>query len=306
MLDLSALTTEARNMETIGLDNMSAEEIVRAMNREDKKVADAVETVLVQVARAAEMASDALLNGGRIIYVGAGTSGRLGLLDAVECAPTFGISNNQVMAVIAGGESAFLQAVEGAEDDMEAGRRDMHSVRLTPSGLVLGIAASGRTPYVCAALRYANSMGCHTVALACNKNTSIGEIAELPIEVEVGPEVLAGSTRLKAGTAQKMILNMISTASMVMCGKVYENLMVDVIQTNVKLHLRARNIVVQATGVSEGKADEALSRAGGNTKVAVTMILADTTAERAKELLQANRGLVRLAVAQAEGQKNET
>lgn len=301
MVDLSALTTEAQNMATIELDKMSAEEIVAIMNSEDIKVPEAVQKVLPLIAAAAELAADAIGKGGRLIYVGAGTSGRLGLLDAVECVPTFGMSEDQVIALMAGGEGAFVRAVEGAEDDTHAGRRDMLDIGLKERDFVLGIAASGRTPYVCAALEYARETGCRTAALSCNASSRMAELVQLPIEVIVGPEVLTGSTRLKAGTAQKMVLNMISTTAMVLCGKVYKNLMVDLIQTNEKLYTRARNIVIQATGVSSECAAAALQKAGGNTKLAVTMILAGVSAEKAEELLKENCGFVRYAVAQAGG-----
>lgn len=291
-------------MTTADLDNMSADEIVAIMNAEDRKVPEAVRAALPEVAAAAELGAKAILNGGRIIYVGAGTSGRLGVLDAVECMPTFGVSDDQVFAVMAGGANAFVHAVEGVEDDENAGKRDMEEVGLSAADLVVGIAASGRTPYVCAALEYAKEVGCHTAAVTCNHHTRMGDIAEMSIEAVVGPEVLTGSTRLKAGTAQKMILNMISTTAMVLCGKVYKNLMVDVVQTNEKLHIRARNIVMQATGASERQADTALREAKGSAKTAVTMLLTDLPAEKAEELLQENRGYVRYAVAQVRGVTN--
>lgn len=301
MIDLSVLTTESQNMATTELDKMSAEEIVAVMNAEDRKIPDAVQRALPSVAAAAALAADAIKNGGRLIYIGAGTSGRLGVLDAAECGPTFGVSDDQVMALMAGGDSAFIHAAEGAEDNAAAGVQDLLDIDLKKADFVIGIAASGRTPYVCAALEYAKRTGCHTAALTCNADTRMGAIAELPIEVIVGPEVLTGSTRLKAGTAQKMVLNMISTAAMVLCGKVYKNLMVDMLHTNEKLHMRARNIIVQATGVSEEHAGRALREADGDTKAAVTMLLAGVSAERAQDLLQENHGYVRYAVAQQRG-----
>ncbi len=288
-------------MATAGLDQMSAREIVAIMNAEDKKVPEAVQEALPQVAAAAELGAKAILSGGRIIYVGAGTSGRLGVLDAVECVPTFGVPEDQVIALMAGGPGAFLRAAEGVEDDEAAGRADLEKAGVSPADLVIGVAASGRTPYVCAALEHAKAVGCHTVAVTCNRRTPMGRTAELAIEAVVGPEVLTGSTRLKAGTAQKMILNMISTTAMVLCGKVYENLMVDVVQTNEKLHARARSIVMQAAGVSGERADAALREAKGSAKTAVTMLLAGLSAERAEELLRKNQGHVRYAVAQTGG-----
>lgn len=296
MLDLSILTTEARNENTFELDKMTASEIVSIMNDEDKKVPEAVQQALPQIATAVDWATQALASGGRIVYVGAGTSGRLGVLDAVECEPTFGVSRNQVVALMAGGSEAFVNAVEGSEDDERAGVMDLEAAELCPYDLVIGIAASGRTPYVCSALKHARSLGCHTVAVACNKKSLMGEIAELTIEAVVGPEVVTGSTRLKAGSAQKMILNMISTATMVLCGRVYENLMIDVAQTNEKLCIRAVNVVMQATGVTEKQAERTLSEAGGNAKVAVTMLLAGLSADDAIARLEASGGHVRHAI----------
>jgi len=300
MLDLSTLTTESRNTNTENLDSMSALEIVGVMNQEDRNVPDAIEKVLPQIARAAEMAARAVTEGGRLIYVGAGTSGRLGTLDAVECVPTFGTREGQVMGLMAGGLTAFNHAVEGAEDNEEGAVCDLKEISLEARDFVVGVAASGRTPYVCSALRYAASVGCHTAAVICNSNSELGRCAEIAIEAVVGPEVLSGSTRLKAGTAQKMILNMISTTAMVLCGKVYKNYMVDMVQTNEKLHIRAKNIVMQAAGVSEEKAEEALSLAGGKTKTAITMILAGVSPEKAEELLAANMGHVRKAISAPE------
>ena len=296
MLNLSALTTESRNTSTNELDSMSAFEIVSVMNQEDRNVPEAIGKVLPQIARAAELAAQAVMNGGRLIYVGAGTSGRLGTLDAVECVPTFGTREDQVIAIIAGGSNAFTHAVEGAEDDEASGVQDMKNIPLQEKDFVVGIAASGRTPYVCAALKYAGSIGCHTAAVICNSGSEMGRLAEISIEAVVGPEILTGSTRLKAGTAQKMILNMISTTAMVLCGKVYKNYMVDVVQTNEKLQIRARNIVMQATGVSEESAEKALQLTGGKTKTAVTMILANVSPEKADELLRENMGHVRKAI----------
>lgn len=296
MLDLSVLTTESRNMNTLELDKMSAMEIVSIMNAEDKKVPEAVQKALPQIATAVELASEALLGGGRIIYVGAGTSGRLGVLDAVECEPTFGVSRDQVIALIAGGAEAFISAAEGSEDDEQAGVADLEKAVLSPYDLVIGVAASGRTPYVCSALKFARGKGCHTVAVTCNKKSLMGSIAELAIEAVVGPEVVTGSTRLKAGSAQKMILNMISTAAMVLCGRVYENLMIDVVHTNEKLRIRAINVVMQAAGVTAERAERTLLEAGGNAKVAVTMLLAGLSAEDAAARLSESGGHVRLAI----------
>lgn len=296
-LTLDNLLTEARNPQTMELDSMTPLEIVTAMNREDARVPESIRPQLPNIARCVAWATEAIRSGGRLIYMGAGTSGRLGVLDAVECPPTFGVSPDVVVGLIAGGERAFVRAVEGAEDSRELGKADLEAIGLMPKDLVVGIAASGRTPYVLGGLAYANSLGCKTAAISCNPGSAVGKEARLAIEVAPGPECLTGSTRLKAGTAQKLILNMISTATMVGCGKAYSNLMVDVMQTNEKLVVRAQNIVMEATGVSRDSAKEAIAQAGGSCKLAVTMILADCTVEEAKERLERCGGSVRQAIA---------
>lgn len=296
-LTLDNLLTEARNPQTMELDSMTPLEIVTAMNREDARVPESIRPQLPNIARCVAWATEAIRSGGRLIYMGAGTSGRLGVLDAVECPPTFGVSSDVVVGLIAGGEGAFVKAVEGAEDSRELGKADLEAIGLTPKDLVVGIAASGRTPYVLGGMAYANSLGCKTAAISCNPGSALGKEARLAIEVAPGPECLTGSTRLKAGTAQKLILNMISTATMVGCGKAYSNLMVDVMQTNEKLVVRAQNIVMEATGVSRDSAKEAITLAGGSCKLAVTMILADCTVEEAKERLERCGGSVRQAIA---------
>ena len=296
-LTLDNLLTEARNPQTMELDSMTPLEIVTAMNREDARVPESIRPQLPNIAQCVAWATEAIRSGGRLIYMGAGTSGRLGVLDAVECPPTFGVSPDVVVGLIAGGERAFVRAVEGAEDSRELGKADLEAIGLTPKDLVVGIAASGRTPYVLGGLAYANSLGCKTAAISCNPGSALGKEARLAIEVAPGPECLTGSTRLKAGTAQKLILNMISTATMVGCGKAYSNLMVDVMQTNEKLVVRAQNIVMEATGVSRDSAKEAIAQAGGSCKLAVTMILADCTVEEAKERLERCGGSVRQAIA---------
>lgn len=296
-LTLDNLLTEARNPQTMELDSMTPLEIVTAMNREDARVPESIRPQLPNIAQCVAWATEAIRSGGRLIYMGAGTSGRLGVLDAVECPPTFGVSPDVVVGLIAGGEGAFVKAVEGAEDSRELGKADLEAIGLTPKDLVVGIAASGRTPYVLGGLAYANSLGCKTAAISCNPGSTLGKEARLAIEVAPGPECLTGSTRLKAGTAQKLILNMISTATMVGCGKAYSNLMVDVMQTNEKLVVRAQNIVMEATGVSRDSAKEAIALAGGSCKLAVTMILAGCTVEEAKERLERCGGSVRQAIA---------
>ena len=295
-LNLKGMTTERRNPRTMELDTMSELEIVTAMNDEDARVPLAIAKKLPEIAQAARWAVEAFQQGGRLFYMGAGTSGRLGVLDAAECPPTFGVDPGMVVGLIAGGEKAFIKAVEGAEDSRELGRQDLESHQLTQKDFVIGIAASGRTPYVLGGLAYAKEMGCRTAAIACNPGSAIGKAADLAIEVEVGPEVLTGSTRLKSGTAQKLILNMISTTSMVRMGKAYQNLMVDVMQTNEKLHTRAENIVMDATGVERSEARSAIDAAGGSVKCAITMLLANCSAQEARSRLEAAGGHVRTAI----------
>lgn len=296
MLDLTKLTTETRNEKTMNLDSMTPLEIATIMNEEDNKVVAAVHEVLPQVATVIEWCTDSLRKGGRIIYMGAGTSGRLGLLDAVECPPTFGTSPDTVVGLIAGGNDAFIKAVEGAEDSETLGREDLVTLNLNRNDVVIGIAASGRTPYVISGLIYAREIGCKTAVLACNKNSEVSKYSDIAIEPIPGPEVLTGSTRLKSGTAQKMILNMISTGSMVGIGKVYQNLMVDVMQTNEKLNSRAVNIIIAATGCNHELAKDMLEMADGSVKLAITMILLQCTKDQAIERLDHSNGHIRHAL----------
>lgn len=295
-IELLGLGTEMRNPGTMNLDEMTPAEIISTMNREDAGVVAAVAETLPQVARIVEFATQSLRQGGRIIYIGAGTSGRLGVLDAVECPPTFGVTDQEVIGLIAGGEGAFVKAKEGAEDDEEQGGRDLDAVGLTARDTVIGLTASGRTPYVLGALRRAREVGCPTAAISCNRGAQASLLADVAVEVDTGPEVLSGSTRLKAGTAEKMILNMISTASMVGVGKVYQNLMVDVRQTNQKLVCRAEHIVMQSTGCTREEAAQALRDAGGEAKPAVVKLLLDTDVDTANRLLEQAEGSVRRAV----------
>ena len=296
MIDLSVLVTESRNKETMGLDQMTPLEIVTVMNREDGKAVEAIGEVLPQIAQAIAWCTDSLKQKGRIIYIGAGTSGRLGVLDAVECPPTFGVSPDVVVGLMAGGTPAFVRAVEGAEDSQTMGEEDLKEIHLSPADIVIGLAASGRTPYVIYGLRYAKKIGCRTVAVSCNRDSEIGKEADLAIEPVPGPEVLTGSTRLKAGTVQKMVLNMISTGSMVGIGKVYQNLMVDVVQTNMKLITRGENIVMTATGCTREEARDSLEEAEGSVKLAITMILLQCGAKSAKTRLNRAGGYVRNAI----------
>ena len=295
-INLKKMTTETPNSDSVDLDIMTSLEIVTLMNREDSKVPLAIEPALPLISQAVDWCVESLEKGGRIIYMGAGTSGRLGVVDASECPPTFGVPHSMVVGLIAGGEKAFIKAVEGAEDSFSLGKEDLVAMGLKASDTVIGLAASGRTPYVIGGLAYANETGCHTVSIACNKGSLIGQTAELAIEIVVGPEVLTGSTRLKAGTAQKLVLNMISTASMVRIGKCYKNLMVDVVQSNEKLQVRAQNIVMDTTGVTREEAKDVLREAEGSVKKAIVMILADCTALEAEGKLEAAKGHVREAI----------
>lgn len=295
-MNLKKLTTENRNPNTFNLDEMSSLEIVTAMNQEDYRVPKGIETELKSISELVDAVVNAIENGGRLIYMGAGTSGRLGVLDASECPPTYGVDPSLVVGLIAGGDKALRLPLENVEDKQELGVEDLKNINLTSKDVVVGLAASGRTPYVIGGLNYANSLECVTGSIACNKNSKIGEIAKIKIEVDAGPEILTGSTRLKSGTAQKMVLNMISTASMVRLGKAYSNLMVDVVPTNEKLMFRATGIIVDATGVDEEKAKEMLKEANGNCKLAITAILTGKSVDEAKLLLEKAKGHVKKAL----------
>ena len=295
-MDLKKFITETRNPNTTNLDTMSALEIVEQMNKQDANVPKAISKVLPEIAKACEIAADTFSNDGRLIYTGAGTSGRLGVLDASECPPTFGVSPDMVVGLIAGGDFALRHPVENVEDDKELAIKDLKAIELKSNDFLVGIAASGRTPYVISAIEYAKSLGCKTAAIACNTNSEIGNVADIAIEVEVGPEVLTGSTRLSAGSAQKMIVNMITTTSMVLIGKAYQNLMVDVVLSNEKLFSRAINIIKDATGVDDDAAKQALEKADGNCKLAITSILTGSDTETAKKLLDQANGHVRKAI----------
>jgi N-acetylmuramic acid 6-phosphate etherase len=297
MPDLSGLTTtERQNPRTNRLDAMSVPDFLAVMNSEDRRVPDAVATQIPQIARAVEFAVEALNGGGRLIYQGAGTSGRLGVLDASECPPTFGTDPEQVIGLLAGGEQAMFRAAEGAEDSAELGAEDLAGIGLSSRDVVVGVAASGRTPYVIGGLDYATSVGARTVSIACNPGAEVGRHAEVAIEVDNGPEVLTGSTRLKAGTSQKLVLNMISTATMVRLGKVYGNLMVDVRPTNEKLVARAIRIIQAATECDEATAREALARSDNHAKTAIVAILCGIDPEAARARLAAAEGFVRAAI----------
>ncbi|UZD17076.1 N-acetylmuramic acid 6-phosphate etherase [Gallibacterium anatis] len=293
---LKQLTSEQRNSASLNLDQLSALEIVQLMNQEDQKVALAVNDQLAQIAQAVEVIVSAFQRGGRLIYQGAGTSGRLGVLDASECPPTFGVPFGQVIGLIAGGDRAIRKSVENAEDNREAGKADLMQIQLSDKDVVVGLAVSGRTPYVLGGLAYAKSLGAKTVAISCNAHSEMAEIADIAITPIVGAEVLTGSSRLKAGTAQKMVLNMLSTASMVLMGKCYQNLMVDVQATNEKLRHRAVNIVMQATECDCDTAKHYLSLADNQAKLAIMMILGNLDKDQASALLTQSQGKLGQAV----------
>jgi N-acetylmuramic acid 6-phosphate etherase len=293
---LGSLPTEQANPAAADLDLKSTSEILHIINREDSSVAEAVGKVIPQIARAVDFVVESFHRGGRLIYVGAGTSGRLGVLDASECPPTFNVSPQLVVGVIAGGTRALHSATEASEDDPYLGRRDLRRLRVSDRDTVVGIAASGRTPYTIGAVEYARSCGAHTVALVCAKDSPLARAAELAIEPMTGPEVIAGSTRMKAGTAQKLVLNMLSTAAMVRTGHVFGNLMVNVKQNNRKLIARAERILAHVTGVSAGEAQKLLSGADYDLKVAIVMQMTRSSIHEARENLQAVNGNLREAL----------
>ncbi|CAM3895064.1 N-acetylmuramic acid 6-phosphate etherase [Avibacterium gallinarum] len=287
---LSQLSTEQRNPNSMNLDELSALEIVQLMNAEDKNVPLAIEKCLPQIAAAVEKIVQAFQQGGRLVYLGAGTSGRLGVLDASECPPTFGVSNEMVKGIIAGGERALRHPIEGAEDNPQSAVENLQEIDFNEKDILVGIAASGRTPYVLGGLDYAKSLGATTVAIASNANSPMAQVAEIAIITAVGAEVLTGSSRLKSGTAQKLVLNMLTTASMVLMGKCYQNLMVDVQASNQKLVARAVRIVMQATDCTAERAEQTLNAAHNNAKVAILMLLADLDYPSAVQLLRENQG----------------
>lgn len=296
-MNLGALVSETRNPQTMDLDALSTLDLVHRFNQQDTLVAEAVKATLPDVASAVDAAAEALKSGGRIIYMGAGTSGRLGVLDASECPPTFGVPHGLVVGLIAGGPGALLKAVEGAEDNAQLGEDDLIALNLVPQDLVVGLAASGRTPYVIGGLKYARKTGCTTVAISCNPDSPIAQEADIAISPVVGPEALTGSTRLKSGTAQKLVLNMISTGAMVKFGKVYQNLMVDMKATNIKLMDRACRMVVEATGIARAEAETLLRQTDFYVKPAILMALSGLNADAAREKLAAHQGFLRAALA---------
>ncbi|WP_338631153.1 N-acetylmuramic acid 6-phosphate etherase [Clostridium baratii] len=295
-LGLSNLTTESRNQNTLDIDKVSTIEMVRKINNEDKKVAEAVEKELPQIAEAIDGIVDRIHKGGHLIYMGAGTSGRLGILDASECPPTYGVSEELVQGLIAGGHEAIFRAKEGAEDSKELAVNDLKDKDLNSNDIVVGLAASGRTPYVIGGLEYANQIGALTISITCNKDSDVSKTSKIAISPVVGAEVITGSTRLKAGTAQKLVLNMLSTGTMIKLGKVYGNLMVDVRATNEKLVERAKRIVCEATNVSTEEATKYLEETKFDVKLAIFMILSGLNKEKAEEKLVKNKGYIARAL----------
>jgi len=293
---LSTLITEQRNPNSMHVDSLSALEIVQLMNQEDKQVPLAIEKCLPQIAQAVECIVAAFQQGGRLVYIGAGTSGRLGVLDASECPPTFGVSPEMVKGIIAGGERALRHPIEGAEDSKTHAVVDLQTIQFSSKDVLVGIAASGRTPYVIGALEYAKSLGSVTVSIASNPNSAMANIVDIAIDTVVGPEVLTGSSRLKSGTAQKLVLNMLTTASMILMGKCYQNLMVDVQASNEKLKARAIHIVMQATDCDKALAEETLKQADQNAKLAIMMILSGLDRAQAEALLEKHQGKLQLAL----------
>lgn len=293
---LENLTTEKRNENTLNLDSLSIIDTITIMNQEDQKVIEGIQQKKKSISAVIEQVVISLKNGGRLFYFGAGTSGRLGILDAAECVPTFSTSPELVQGIIAGGEAAMTIAIEGAEDSLTLAEEDFKKRNLTKNDIVIGISASGRTPYVIGGLQYATRIGATTASISCNENADISQFAAYPIEVSAGPEILTGSTRLKSGTTQKLILNMISTISMIHLGKVYGNLMVDVKPTNEKLVERAKHIIMEATGVSKDIATFYLEDSDQQVKLAITRILTNSSKEKASELLSKHDGSIRQAI----------
>ena len=293
---LSQMMTEQRNPRSLNIDCMSAINIVQLINQEDHLVAKAVEKCLPHIAEAVEKIEHVFTNGGRLVYIGAGTSGRLGVLDASECPPTYGVPSEMVVGIIAGGERALRHPIEGAEDDCEQGKADLQAIDFCEKDVLVGIAASGRTPYVIGALEYAKSLGAITVSIASNTGCAMSQIADIAIETVVGAEVLTGSSRMKSGTAQKLVLNMLTTASMIRIGKCYQNLMVDVQASNKKLKARAVKIVMEATDCTKETAETTLLQAGNHAKLAILMILANVDKIQAEKMLAENQGKLRQAL----------
>ncbi|BBT19865.1 MULTISPECIES: N-acetylmuramic acid 6-phosphate etherase [Aeromonas] len=291
-IDLSSMITETRNPASVEIDQLPTLEMLRVINQEDQQVALAVSQLLPEITRAVDAIAAAFGKGGRLVYIGAGTSGRLGILDASECPPTYGVSAEQVVGLIAGGHKAILQAVENAEDDAELGAQDLKNIQFCANDVLVGIAASGRTPYVLGAMAHARAVGATVCSISCNPGSPLAQAADISMVAVVGPEIVTGSSRMKAGTAQKLILNMLSTGAMIRTGKVYGNLMVDVEATNAKLVERQKRIVMEATDCERTTAERALAEADNHCKTAIVMILAGLTADEARHRLQSSNGFI--------------
>ncbi|WP_391528394.1 N-acetylmuramic acid 6-phosphate etherase [Photorhabdus akhurstii] len=292
-INLNSMVTESRNPASANIDTLPTLEMLKLINDEDKKVALAVEQTLPKIAEIVDKIAEAFRQGGRLIYIGAGTSGRLGILDASECPPTYGAKPEQVVGLIAGGHQAILSAVENAEDNQQLGVNDLQALNFNAKDVLVGIAASGRTPYVLGAMAYAKSVGATVACISCNPESPMTQAADIAITPIVGPEIVTGSSRMKAGTAQKLILNMLTTGAMIRIGKVYSNLMVDVEATNAKLVERQKNIVMAATECNREQAEQALTECDGHCKTAIVMILAGVSAQQAKALLEKHHGFIR-------------
>jgi len=296
MKEIKTLQTENRNQSTINIDSVSTIEMLQMINNEDKKVALAVEKEIENISKAVDIIVEKLHNGGRLIYIGAGTSGRIAILDASECPPTYGTDPDLVQAFIAGGDKAIVRSIEGAEDDSELGANELKAIDFNCKDVLIGIAASGRTPYVVGAIDYAVSVGAVTIGISNNPDSILDKACDISICPVTGPEAVTGSTRMKAGTSQKLVLNMISTGVMIKYGKVYENLMVDVKASNDKLYERSKNIVMEATGISESEAEEVLKETNYNCKLAIFMIISKLNIDAAKRILDENKGYIREAL----------
>ncbi len=295
-LEISHLVTEMRNAASQEIDNLSTTEMLKVINNEDKTVAYAVEKTIDEISIVVDEIAQAFAQGGRLIYMGAGTSGRLGILDASECPPTYGTAPEQVVGLIAGGHTAIFKAVENAEDSPELAEQDLKQLNVTDKDVVVGIAASGRTPYVIGGMKFAKQQGAFVACIVCNPQSPMTHEADVSIVPVVGPEIVTGSSRMKAGTAQKLVLNMLTTGAMIRSGKVFGNLMVDVEATNAKLIQRQTNIVVEATGCSDTEAEEALQACNRHCKTAILMLLAGLDAAQATELLNKKQGFLRAAL----------
>lgn len=293
---ISNLSTEMQNSETENIDQLNTLGILTMINEQDSKVHDSVRKELDNITLVTDKAFETIKQGGRLVYIGAGTSGRIGVLDASEMPPTFGVDSNTIVAVIAGGELALRNPIENAEDDTQQSIKDLEKIQFTKNDMLIGIAASGRTPYVVSALEWANELGAETASISTSLDSAIGKIANHKIEVIVGPETITGSTRMKSGTAQKLVLNMISSTIMIKLGKVYKNWMVDVKATNEKLYLRAVNMIMEITGVDETKASKVFEESGHSVKISIVMVAKELNSFEAKELLEKNEGIVSKAL----------